>query len=36
MIKDTAIPEEKVMIFELNDEVVFDTALATCQHSILP
>lgn len=31
----TTISKQETVIFELNNESVFDTALATCQHSIV-
>jgi hypothetical protein len=36
MIKQNEISNQENVIFELDNEAVFDTALATCQHSITP
>lgn len=35
-MNENAIAQQEKIIFEINNEDIFDTALATCQHSIVP
>jgi hypothetical protein len=35
MTDNTEILDQESVVFEINNEAVFDTALATCQHSIV-
>lgn len=34
-LKLNEVANQQEVIFELNDEAVFETTLATCQHSII-
>lgn len=36
MSTNNSIENQQAIIFEIEHEDVFDTALATCQHSIVP